>query len=247
MLGLEYFSVVAAFASGSALGCLWPRFCIKKSQTDVLFFPDDKMPCNSFYRRLDGGDYHCQRKGCTFAHYEEGKRTSLMQIFMSLNDAIETIDLCVYEFTQRNLAEFLVSASKRGVKVRIITDAHADRREKNAQLTKMDHAGGSKGCCGGGGGGNRDKQQGLGDKIPKLQEAGIPIRVNKTRKESTALMHNKFVLIDGKCLMMGSFNWTQNAVMRNHEAIIRTNDKKIVKKFISKFNQMWKQSEDRPP
>ena len=231
MTGIEYISLAAVgFASGGALGCLWPRFFSKKIENDVLIFPDEKMPCNSFYTRLNWGEYRrCRRPGCRFAHWEDRPHTSLMKIFMSLNNAVETIDLCIFKFTQRNLADFLITAATRHhVRVRIITDAHVESAQSGSAN-------------------NRERQQGLGDRIPQLQQAGIPIRVNRTDRESAALMHNKFVIIDGKCVLQGSFNWTQAAVMRNHETIISTNDKKVVKVFIAQFNRIWSQSEVRAP
>lgn len=235
MFGLqlyEYILIGVAFACGAALRALWPTLRRSQNKTDVLFFPDDKMPCYTFYKQLDGVRTYCQRKNCKFAHYGKDRRTSFMQIFETLNEATKRIDLCIYDFTQRNLAEFLVNAANRGIKVRIITDAHQGRKHHNICRTKR--------------GDDDEISFSSGDQIPQLQKAGIPIKVNKSNSNITSLMHNKFVLVDGKCLMIGSFNWTQNAVLRNHEALVKTYENRIVSKFISKFDQMWTQLHDRP-
>ena len=229
---LEYVFILVAFVSGGALGVFWPRSRSSQHKSDVLFFPDERMPCYTFYKQLEGVRTYCQRKNCRFAHYGKDRMTSFMAIFEALNAATKRIDLCIYDFTQRNLAEFLVNAANRGIKVRIITDAHPGRRDQNIDTVKRGDEDEISFCS--------------GDQIPQLQKAGIPIKVNRPESNLTSLMHNKFVLVDGKCLMMGSFNWTQNAVLRNHEALIKTYEQRVVFKFMHKFDQMWKQLHYRP-
>jgi phosphatidylserine/phosphatidylglycerophosphate/cardiolipin synthase-like enzyme len=151
-----------------------------------------------------------------------------MEIVLCLSKATHKIDLCVFEFTQFDLADFLISLKNRGVRVKVITDAHRDRRQPNNDA-----------------GGDQRQQQGINNQIPKLQSARIPVRVNRSRDRDRALMHNKFVLIDDNHLIMGSFNWTQNAVKWNHEAVISTNESRVVKKFVREFETIWDACEDR--
>ncbi len=52
----------------------------------------------------------------------------------------------------------------------------------------------------------------LGAEIYSLGALGIPCT---TDNNARAHMHNKYVLIDGKILITGSFNWTSQAVSMN--------------------------------
>jgi len=71
----------------------------------------------------------------------------------------------------------------------------------------------------------------------RLMNAGIPIKSN--RKGTGALMHHKFVIVDGKLLLTGSLNWTNKAVVSNYEAVIVTSQRKLVESFRAQFETMW--------
>jgi hypothetical protein len=55
-----------------------------------------------------------------------------------------------------------------------------------------------------------------GSEYPRLQAAGVPIKAD-TR---SADMHHKFVVIDGKIVATGSYNWSANAEDDNDENLI---------------------------
>lgn len=55
------------------------------------------------------------------------------------------------------------------------------------------------------------------------------------------IMHNKFCVIDGNVLFMGSYNWTYAAEYRNNESIIVTNDTIVCNDFRSYFSKLWQQ------
>lgn len=73
--------------------------------------------------------------------------------------------------------------------------------------------------------------------LESLGKAGIEIKSNK--KGVGALMHHKFVIVDGKTLLSGSFNWTNKAVVSNYEAVIVTTDQSLVDPFKRQFEIMW--------
>ncbi len=52
-----------------------------------------------------------------------------------------------------------------------------------------------------------------GASIPEFRRAGIPTITNKSHK----IMHHKFAIFDGRRVMSGSYNWTENASHRNAE------------------------------
>ena len=54
-------------------------------------------------------------------------------------------------------------------------------------------------------------------------------------------MHHKFMLIDGKRLVTGSYNFTNESEFRNHEAAIFTNNKALIQSFAAEFDRLWGQ------
>ncbi len=60
-----------------------------------------------------------------------------------------------------------------------------------------------------------------------------------------ALLHEKFVVIDERVVMTGSYNYTASAQTRNDEFIFKTTDKYIVQRFIQHFLTLWEASGQR--
>jgi phosphatidylserine/phosphatidylglycerophosphate/cardiolipin synthase-like enzyme len=52
-------------------------------------------------------------------------------------------------------------------------------------------------------------------------------------------LHHKFMIIDGKILMTGSYNFTNESEFRNHEAAIFTNNKALIQSFATEFDRIW--------
>ncbi|EOD17417.1 hypothetical protein EMIHUDRAFT_374088 [Emiliania huxleyi CCMP1516] len=84
-------------------------------QQRALFFPDRAMPCR---QALKGQP--CRRKHCTYEH--DASRSSLMQLLAVIGDATTTLDVCVFTITCNELADAIIAAAKRKVRVRVITD-----------------------------------------------------------------------------------------------------------------------------
>ena len=59
---------------------------------------------------------------------------------------------------------------------------------------------------------------------------------------SKSLMHNKFVILDDKFVINGSFNWTYNAEYRNAENITISENKQLISKFTIQFNKLLESS-----
>lgn len=68
-----------------------------------------------------------------------------------------------------------------------------------------------------------------------INEGVENIRISSNK----GLMHNKFVIIDNKTVITGSYNWTASAGERNDENILVINDEKTVKKYRDYFYNLW--------
>ncbi|CAG5117662.1 unnamed protein product [Candidula unifasciata] len=76
-----------------------------------------------------------------------------------------------------------------------------------------------------------------GSQIWSLRKEGIPVRTNP----SSYLMHHKFVVIDEKVLINGSFNWTAQAITGNQENVIITDDDAVSSLFVAEFQRLWEE------
>lgn len=80
-----------------------------------------------------------------------------------------------------------------------------------------------------------DKASDRGSDIARLQQAGIPVRIDFTADH----MHHKFAVFDGGVVVTGSYNWTRGAAERNYENIIVSDDRRLTKPFADEFERLW--------
>ena len=83
-----------------------------------------------------------------------------------------------------------------------------------------------------------DDEHGLQDSdstVPSLIAAGIPVVDDKR----TALMHNKFMILDGSVVFTGSLNYTVNGVYRNNNNLLMLRSVRAAQSYQSEFNEMF--------
>ena len=127
--------------------------------------------------------------GCTDALIDE------------INKATVSVDVQVYSFTSQVVAQALVDARDRGVRVRVVLDK-SQRIDRSSSATL-------------------------------LKSHGVAVFID----EQHAIAHNKVVLIDGKVIVTGSFNFTKASEERNAEnlLIMRAPKPKLLAGFVSNF------------
>ena len=76
-----------------------------------------------------------------------------------------------------------------------------------------------------------------GSDVYKLAAIGVPV---KTDSSAQYHMHHKFVIVDKKVLITGSFNWTVQAVKNNNENVIMFQNKELVDQYVAEFDRIWK-------
>jgi len=67
-----------------------------------------------------------------------------------------------------------------------------------------------------------------------LSKAGAEIRPWKPGK-----LHAKFLIVDGKRVLSGSYNWTESAENRNVELLLDFDAPDVVKAFGQRFERLW--------
>ncbi len=71
-----------------------------------------------------------------------------------------------------------------------------------------------------------------------LAGEGIAVQFIEIKRGS---LHHKFMLIDNRLLITGSYNFTNESEFRNHEAAIFTNHKGLIQSFATEFERLWSQ------
>ena len=87
---------------------------------------------------------------------------------------------------------------------------------------------------------DNDKEYDAGSDISRLRDAGIPVVVDRT----SAHMHHKFAIFDGRKLLNGSYNWTRSAGQYNEENLVISNDAQLVEQFSAQFEALWQNLSD---
>jgi phosphatidylserine/phosphatidylglycerophosphate/cardiolipin synthase-like enzyme len=67
-----------------------------------------------------------------------------------------------------------------------------------------------------------------------LKEAGVDVRLDG----NPALMHHKFMIVDGELVVTGSYNWSTTAEDKNDENFVVIRDKEVVDRFTQEFNRL---------
>ena len=52
-------------------------------------------------------------------------------------------------------------------------------------------------------------------------------------------MHNKYAIIDESVIIIGSFNWTIQAINNNQENLLFYEDNQIAEQYTKEFNNLW--------
>jgi phosphatidylserine/phosphatidylglycerophosphate/cardiolipin synthase-like enzyme len=74
-----------------------------------------------------------------------------------------------------------------------------------------------------------------------LANQGVPMRVDYRY----AIMHDKFIIVDGETVETGSFNFTAGAEHKNAEnVIILHGDPAVAAKYAAEWDRLWGESEE---
>jgi len=68
-----------------------------------------------------------------------------------------------------------------------------------------------------------------------LATSGVPVRISS----NSAIMHNKFAIIDGSTVITGSYNWTKSAYQRNDENLLIIHRPDVAQRYMQRFAGLW--------
>lgn len=150
--------------------------------------------------------------------------------------AQQTVDVAAFELNSSAIANALIDAHNRGVRVRLVTDDdHGLDVEMYREYLAADE----------------DEREDIADEmesppdetlLDEVYDAGIPIEDD----DRGALMHNKFVIIDGATVWTGSMNLTINGVYRNNNNFVRIRSSRVAQDYQTEFNEMFERHQFGP-
>jgi len=143
-------------------------------------------------------------------------------LIRAIDAARASIELAMFTFYSQDIAEALLRAKQRGVQVRIVLDAS---QSKNMKL---------------------DEWFAYNDFDVRLLSGPDPHGAWMFEK-----MHNKFMVVDGKLLETGSYNYTANADDNNYENVNFIADAALLAFFTAYFQMLhalgWKPPKPKEP
>lgn len=72
--------------------------------------------------------------------------------------------------------------------------------------------------------------------IEFLVRNGVAVKLDESNGRTT---HSKIVVIDGKYVFIGSHNWTESALTRNHETTLLVNSTELARQVVEYIESIW--------
>lgn len=142
-----------------------------------------------------------------------GPARALLNLIAS---AQSSLDAAFYDLGDMEVAQALIQAAQRGVRVRLVTDS-------DNMLPKLENG--------------EAPANGLRDTIVALQQAGVPVVDDKR----SAIMHHKFVVVDNQVVWMGSTNSTSTSLYQHNNNAITIRNPLIAENYLAEFERMFTQ------
>ena len=86
---------------------------------------------------------------------------------------------------------------------------------------------------------DNDKMEDKGNDVERLALSGVDVRIDRSPEH----MHHKFMVVDGRTVLTGSYNWTRSAETRNEENLVVLDDPVLAGRFAEEFNRIWNLSD----
>ncbi|MDX1960843.1 MAG: phospholipase D-like domain-containing protein [Leptospiraceae bacterium] len=147
---------------------------------------------------------------------------AMNRLIQFVNEAKSEINYMIFAHTHDELTTALIRAAKRGVLVRGIHD-YTFVRGTSMEAARLYNAG-------------RLNPNGKG---PFNKEDGNENTKTPGRRESGGKLHCKTMIIDGRIVSTGSFNWSNNAVNNNDENMMVIYSPQVAAELQNQWNSIW--------
>jgi phosphatidylserine/phosphatidylglycerophosphate/cardiolipin synthase-like enzyme len=129
-------------------------------------------------------------------------------VIKEINLARKEIQLAIYTFTRPSIYKALAKAQRRNVKVEVKYDGEVGEWEYMQKA------------------------------IDYMEKAGVECTEILPIKGKTGKMHDKYLIVDQKVVITGSYNYTTAATNLNYENLVVIYSTQIAKKFYKDFQEI---------
>jgi phosphatidylserine/phosphatidylglycerophosphate/cardiolipin synthase-like enzyme len=137
-----------------------------------------------------------------------------------IRNAKQSVWVTQYDFQYYPLGMELIEAYKRGVDVRLISQAYFDEVDEEKK--------------------NRGKPYKI---MNRLVRNNVPVRIAVPVNGHKVNIHNKYMIVDGKILQAGSLNFTWKGIHGNYEDfLIVRNNPELISVFVNHYTKLWEKT-----
>jgi phosphatidylserine/phosphatidylglycerophosphate/cardiolipin synthase-like enzyme len=147
------------------------------------------------------------------------------KIIEEIQKAQKSINLVMWQFTDKDIADALIKKAKENISVKIIAeDLVADSKGSNLPYIK---------------------DMAIQNKLKNIEivldtKSNNEIDLSKLRPGFSAFIHHHFMIIDDKNVIFGTNNWSNWGFYKNDEDTIITNNTLILSEFKKNFDYFYK-------
>ncbi len=80
-----------------------------------------------------------------------------------------------------------------------------------------------------------------------LSNGSVPFRLSYGKDGPGSKMHHKFVLVDAKTVVTGSYNWTLGSEEKNYENVLILHDAQQLESYKQEFEALWSKAAEIKP
>ncbi|MDD2680591.1 MAG: phospholipase D-like domain-containing protein [Patescibacteria group bacterium] len=146
-----------------------------------------------------------------------------------INSATSTIDIMIWDFTDKDLALDIVRQARAGIKVRLITDTW-NFNNQNSVFRYLLSA----------------KERYSLDNFELILDKGNGLAVSQIKTDADLeadfdpFLHYHVLIVDDAQVLFGTNNWSRSGAYYNDESIIVTNDQVIISNFKEAFAKQYR-------
>ena len=91
--------------------------------------------------------------------------------------------------------------------------------------------------------GNKYKESRVAQEL--RARAAFPLRLSFGRHGNGSKMHHKFVVLDQRMILTGSYNWTLESEAENYENLVISDARALVEAYTTEFETLWETTSDK--
>jgi len=154
--------------------------------------------------------------------HQVGSPDNLLQPIIDFIDgAKKSLNIAVQEIDNLEIAEAIIRARARKVRVRVVLEAHYLKSGKRS-LTPFEKTGSTN------------------EKNRELVDAMLRSTINVNADFNPKIFHQKFIVRDGESVLSGSTNFTDTGVAQNLNHLVIIHDKGIAKIYNNEYSEIRK-------